>query len=1024
MIKNYVKKGGNIWINVHLSADMRDYEPTKVFLKELGASPLLFNLSDTSKEITLPPWWIKFAWTENIKSAFFETKGKNLWYPTGIYKMGPRSFIFELSPEWKKIVTTENTAEAKPIFVRIPYFDRIQENKTKRGKLPLLGLREFGSGKIAISGFYHSYVFSDPFAPALARVMTDKGYGNKKSCWLSLFENLTKYLTSNYKKIKRDRPFKTKEEMKVNPFSQRSKELPEYNWNNAKYPEQVWKKGGIFIISEKYSINDYAEKGKEAGLDFLVLIKDLKNLDEKKLNDFKIKCKKISSINFKVIPGIYFQDLFGDNLIATGNHITFPDSSIWDKKKKCLKPPSTGKIPGALDQMGDAWLHFVLEQLHHSAIVASLLHNKNGIPYDDYRDYNSIAVITTKNGEIIDSAVDKYLRLQDRGENLIPIAVHFIDSPEIIKRISKNGFLIYTYRNPETFFSRDHMLDNPAIFVSNGPEINYWMWKGPRDFENTGNPFDLSRWYFFVKLAVSSKNGLKEVKIYDGQDIDIDFTLSGKRDFSIEIPYLHDKQKNLVPVIKDTEGKIAIGAEVFDRSHIAEEFMCSDRNNQLFYSMQRRKNGIDMSRSFNAGVTPNKGPWSGEISPWSALISDPPHRLSVIGFDGAPSGGSVSYVFPQDILVKKYGELKLRSNPYRIFNSSDVGIGKAIINSGYKPENKVSNVWHTILPVFPTKYIDAEFKNTYFIPKQEDDFPVFLTEINLKFKKDIPANQNFPLSFPVVMLDPRKAELWQIRTSENKFLSGKRTQGKISVDKEILFHFGKGSYIRFSEAPTGSMTVLSLSDNLYLYVDRYIWRGYIGLKKGILLKSGKEYKFKFLFVGEPFNSLKSNTVAESIYNSFFRNNLFLKINKGELIEKTYPIFLNAENGIVEFEKNSDTYVSIPIIIKNLNPSISAYVYFHSTGKYRPIGVDSKGNGYLSLRGKYKEKITAGNLIICKNKDLKVTVIPGEKRKFVCYLLNPTDKIIKTLIKTADFPFLKNFSKKIEIMPHSLKKISF
>lgn len=1021
LVKKYVENGGNVWINVHIAADMRDYAPLMDFLKEIGANVLLYNISDPSKERILPPWHIKFSYTSNINKKFVNIENPILWYPVDLYKIGPRSFTFDFSDEWEKIIETEDTVELTPIFTRIAFFDEKQEKSSKRGKYPLMGIRKFGSGNIIVSGFYHPYVFSDPFAPALGKVMIENGFENKKSHWILIFRNILKDVCKEYEKIKRDRPLRTNPDLKKNPysippyyFSPMGEPMGEFDWRYAEYPVQVWRKGAIFVINENFPLSKYTEEAKNAGLEFVVLIKELSKLDRNKISEFKNECKKLSDPKFSVIYGIFYKDIYGDNLIATGEHITFPDRAIWDEEKKCLKPPKPGEIPGALDQLGDTWSHFHLTQMHFSSVIASLLHNQNTIPYDDYRDYNAISIITTKNGEIIDEAIKEYLRLQDRGENLLPLSVHFIENPEEIGKIVKNNnYLIYLCRDPYDFFSHDHMLDNPSIYVSNGPKIKYYMWKGPRDYENKANPYDISRWYFILKIDVESAVGLSEIKIYDGLKVFRNFILNGEKTFSYELPLLHDKQKNLVLIAKDVNGKICVSAEAFDRNHIAEEFMCSDRNNQLFYSMQARKNGIPFSRGFSGSVTPFKGPWTGIYTAWMPLIPDPPHRLSVVGFDGIPYGSCEIQILGWGYPFVEYGEMKLRSNPDRILNSMDVAIGKSILNTGYLPTEKVTNVWHTILPVYSTKLIDAEIKNYYFIPRPDTDLPASLVDLKIKFKEDFQPKETSKLAFFSLLIDSRNSENYYLRVG-NDFYSGVR---KIPSFDEFFVPFNKGSYVKLGNGPTGSTIVFSLSDNLFLYADKNFWRGYIGIKNKGPIKKGEEFEFKFLIIGEPFNYPENNLICENIFKTFFSGQQNIILTKGKVIENSYPLVLKAENGIIEGKKKSDSYISIPLMIQNLNKNTSTFLYFPDTNKFRPVAVDENGIGYVSLPGKGEEKFIIGDIIEVDNKDVIVNVVITEKNEILCEIHNPLDKKIKTAIKNKkEFPFLKDFYKEIELKP--------
>ncbi len=1037
MLDEYIKSGGAVLANPYVGEAPKDLVASDLFLKKYGAAVQIDDITDPVRKIIQEPWHLDFTWTDKINREFLglPENDKYLWYPIGAYKYGVRTYTFKLGEGWTPIASTDDSATLTTRYLRVGYFDDGRKRATKSGNFPFIAAKQEEDGRLAVSGIFHPYTFTDPFALSLGGVFTDKGFAGRRSCGFDLIVGLFKWLTADSTKIMRDRPSATNPKLLIPRNSEkvavRERRKTYDSFRYRKLPEFV--KGAIFELPDSAEAEDYITAAKDAGLRFAVFAKRTSAFPEKRksIKSFKIACLNKSSKSFNAIPAIVITDEFGGTLLYTGENIMFPADVIFDDAKQLLVTPKD-TIPGSNGGLGDAWMHYAFGQVGSMrSVIASMDHKNGQYPASDYRDYNSMVVISCEDGQVIEDMLPEYLRLQDRGENLLPLALHKILSPEQIADIVNKNFWIINLAEDDisAYFARNHMLDNPTINITSGPHVNYWFYKGGRDFSNVGDLYDFSQWHFTIKLDVTSDVGLDEVIIYDGQTIFRRYKLNGDKHFVREIPVMHSSQHNFVLAARDTNGGEVITAEIFDRSSIGEEFMCGDRNNQFFYSAQRRLKNTNpyFSKGLGYGMSPNKGPWSGESAIYSAFQEDPPHRLKTTSFDGGPGNCVAAYtLYPGGIK----GELPLRAEPDRVLNTSDIAIGKVRLNTGFPKDSKTSNVWHTLLPVLPTLFIDAEVVQKYFIPRPEDDFPTLLQNVRVKFKKQNTPSEKSPLLFELVRMNLREPMNWIAKSASGTVFAGTFKEDGKDSSKAFALPFGKGSYLRIGEGTSGSYTVVSMTNGLILYEPRNSKNFFIGFPNtGKPVEAGEEFKSSFLFIGEPFNVPANNMIIEKIVNAFFKGfttHLKIETQIGTVVDRrTYPIEVKANNNSWKADIDADIAVAVPFRITGLNPDSTAYLYSPSKKGSRPLEVLEDGSAYLSLPGNGREAVVVCNPILTDAKGIKLVVAQNREDEWFVYAENLSDKVLKATLKmNPDFTPFDDFTEvTLTLSPYESKRIT-
>jgi hypothetical protein len=177
-------------------------------------------------------------------------------------------------------------------------------------------------------------------------------------------------------------------------------------------------------------------------------------------------------------------------------------------------------------------------------------------------------------------------------------------------------------------------------------------------------------------------------------------------------------------VAADLAGGRALSGDQWDRNQRAEEFMCSDRNNQLSYGYVINKDGIGLLLGGNQTLaTPIKRISCG-ISPSGAFKND--RLLGAPAFDGVAGGEPEVWENTCPLSPAHAAPAPVVTEAHRLLITRDVMIGDGLRESYFADNIAVHNVWHTLWRTEPALEYSVNRRNHFFQINPNSPLAVFL----------------------------------------------------------------------------------------------------------------------------------------------------------------------------------------------------------------------------------------------------------------------------------------------------------
>jgi len=1023
----FLKEGGGIFFNPFNGESATPMPAIWSFSDQYGFRPLLEEIHDPANLRRATGWNVPFSYTDQIESHPVTAGVRGVWYPILRGQLYPRTMPLALEAPWTAVLFTAETAYTVPFQTFTPQIDARARKEGSRGKVPIAAVREFpGAGRMVVFGLYPAFSFADPFAEALEGISINKGMEGKRSDLFTFLCNSLRWLAEPSVKSGSLGGAGTDPKLLKNPHVLDKKKWGRtIGWTGAeelviedcshppagskwKRPATVYR--GLIGARTRYSGGkggpaEWSAAGARNGFAFVALMEDLAKLTPDGWAQLKKECLATAEAPCQVIPGFFVTDIYGGHWFFLGDLVPYPDARFLDAEKR-FGVDLVGKEAG-FHGLGTVILNYVIVQARMNSVAGSFLHKLASYPAYDFRDYCAAALVTQTGTNQDEEILNDYLYMQHRGESLLPVAVTMIDDPGAMDRVKSANYHTYVLaRSPRELrqqFNKWHMLYNEHFFVSNGPIIEDYSHIGDRDYSQIADWYNYSDWRWKVRLIASSPAGIEKVDIYDGPDVLFRrFLCGGKAQVALYLDMVHDRQKNLVAIVTDRQGHRAISGEQYDRSHLNQEFMCSDRNNQLTSSMQPRGDGTYFKTGFGCGVTPNKGPWNGEISAgvfrWDWKLGG-----VIQGFDGAPAGQPAAYFTPHTNAKEGKGK-DLHGRPRRLLFSSDIMIGECETDGTFPADIEFGNVWHCLGPVAPLD--DLYVHRRILVPiVKPDGMSAIYQEFEITTKKELHPDGN-AIFLNLGMFDRQKCQSYAFRRADGSVLCGRIDRTRPDRGREESF--GVGSYLALYDSPMGGAALYSLTDGLKIrfgvpWLDRAMFGWVV---PGDVVPAGTRFTARLLLVGIDRAQEPTNELVEA-----FRTGLgvgchpsyLVDVESGHRVDDHY--WLRIDGGGKGFAGTIKRYplpANLPIVVENLNTRWSAGYYDRNAAKYRPIGV-AEGKAYaVTDPSKGDCRIFVGHPVTCDNSDVFITVVQTDRKSFLVDFHNPTDRPITVAAEVCPF----------------------
>ncbi len=648
--------------------------PLLTWLRGLGATMPLRGVLDPDRRQVVD--WCKwpgapeYVWTSEIEPSPTTEGVKTLWYRTGAsaYYM-LLSAPLDLDQQWTALVRTgpqsqtvswaedPGLREVLSQDFREAYAQFLPGNGKREGRLPLLAVRAFEKGRLAVFGCNPQDFFWTGYIPAQGGVALRRGFGDRPSDGWRLLANLYRYLAEPSLASGALGGFQTVREQlfRAVPGPPRP-----YDWKNGAEgglggsfpaadplltgsvsPASQVSAGAVLptvprglvgarttYSTGKATVAEWATAARAAGLDFLVFLDELAYLNPTKWEALKADCAAASDDKFLAYPGFEFRHELGNR----GYFIS--REWVWPKDQKMFTQPGnmlcTSRSNGSDSGPLLLWLGYE-QPVNRSTQYTSgfFSHRTSPTPPWAHRAFGSCTIWSREGDRLLDSfeqSLPAFLKLQNQKLHISPMSLCLMSDPRQIAPAVKRGGPFLTVLGQQKDVAP--LLDTGGTYcyagrasglvATTGPSILTWngsyttpyvipRWNVARREEDF---FVLDNYRYRVRLAAASPVGLSEALIYDGdKGIYRRFLLNGRKQFEATLDLENDQHRHLVLVVKDTAGGLAVTPEIQTETWLNRHYLCADRCNW------------GTGNAGQGSYYQHPGPWTTQLGPQTMLVN-------------------------------------------------------------------------------------------------------------------------------------------------------------------------------------------------------------------------------------------------------------------------------------------------------------------------------------------------------------------------------------------------------------------
>jgi len=1013
---------------------MKSMDP---LLHPYGMHPVTGCLVDTQPVPALYGY-TSFAYTREI-IAHVLTKGvQGLWYPVGA-KAGGRTHFdtlrnanfvpFDVDDGWTVLVSVRATSTFKPFGAEEGAdTEWLQQPRMKAIRTPtpaVVAIREGaeGKGRIAVCGI--NGVYSDFVAgnDVFDGVCTGKGLDGKPSHLDRLLMNVLDWLGERSVAAGRDT---------VAGSDRKSFEVKPFRFADPKPVSDVRplqpvadRFEGMIGARSAYSggkstVAEYAAAARELGLDYLAFLEDFSVLAPSDFAKLQQECESLSDEKLILIPGIRIQDELGIHFFGFKVGLELPQESF-------LKPGTRvfSKYPDLPGQYrwivanggrnGTACGNFRLE-----------VKEPNGVPASDYNVQNPfVSLYTYRGGKLVDTMLDTYLKCAARTEWVSPIAIHLVDTAAELRAEWRSDHFKTTYlRDPgkglDSF--KDGIGDRFAFlstsYVSNGPRIEQWRSTG---HDCAGGWWDWTRLRRFVKLAVSSPAGLKEIRVLDGEREIRRFLPGGAKRFEHTMVLTYNEMDNNILIVTDNDGRQAISDEEWGKNQLFQLTWCADRNNMLSYA------GLPAPKAASGNTGGNyPAPWNLEKGGFRECLTPAVNqdRSRMPHFDGQPM--CVARVSPAPAVYAEQGVeggTRIARDFGRRLCSPDGAIQWVECRRVYPRSIEKPHPW-TRGPLVPMELFHADLTYTTFSHAGHLPAPVIL-EGKISFLKDVTFGKK---QYPGVhVLSMSAWNRWGgYHTAVVQHSSSGNMVTRISYTDEPTTGknglFNRGAYIYFYPSVFGSVGVMSLCDGLSFRMSNK--HASVGFDtRGRRFKAGDELTYRILVFVSGFDEPHSTRLPEALRDQLGMNgkgevSYTVDAEQGAVADQEYMLTIDGRGGgfAGEIRLPARFPVSLPVVVENLNDRWTSVLYDRGAKKLRPLGMHDNSAYCHRPPPERGGRIFVGHPFTLDHPELWLSVVQTRERELTVQIHNPTARAVTTQVSRSpffDFVTCKGFGVEVQ-----------
>ncbi|HEY3397835.1 MAG TPA: hypothetical protein VGM19_09290 [Armatimonadota bacterium] len=934
----------------------------------------------------------KYYWTDNIAAHPVTKDVKTVYYPARtVY--GAADNTLKLTPEWQVVVKGTADAVSRPLLMHQQ--DEIPD-ETKPGSYasapPLAAVRQAGKGRVALFAWSSIQTLFEYGHYMVEDVYFTRGGGGRTSDGLRLLTQTLGWLAE---------PSRQDPALGVGGYvNQPNRPAPQIappiKWKGSYVGEEVfgarrWYKG-IFgartaLTGGSGAVADYAAAAKAAGLDFIGFMEDFAQLTPAQWDKFRQECAAATTPELLVLPGQTYQRGPAGDWYFKISDSPYPQKDMLTPDGKRVANYLYDHFNTGLNTLG---------------------------PYDVRREpspiwvsraYNSMAVVTTREGKS-DVFLEPYLYQTGVQDEPKPVAIDLISSPAQVREAAGRYVNLYLCESQEELRKtlKNPDMGRPAQ-VSNGPVITTWQanncWRS-----TYGRPIPGTE-RIMARLVATSDVPLKEAIIYDGTRVFRRYLLTGNK-CDIVVNYLQDQQHQLVPVVYDTAGRLAVRKGQGNSDMFNRRFMCGDRQNSLTSS-------LDVDAAGNS-VNPAAGAM---INKFIYQDNGYPANAQIIGrvpwyWDGCP-GGYVQGGITNGMWLKPLVTPQPPDTGQFLVQRMEFPLGsRDVLCQAQSAEAQIPvKGWYDggFVPIVPLPEYRA-YTRLFEFKKTPDGPSAALIEGSYTM---LPDGKFEPHEWYWSQLSHIFYSLsgtvnarcnWAFVNPGEEYLSGAAPPKDRSAD--FIKTLQPGGFLAYTTAhESGAVFPLDQPITVVQNLNEANWfRVWLGYSKiGQTYRKGDVIPYRLvIFTGSV------NTTADTREIEAFRQGFGLGAQPpaytvqprvGSVLSTQYVLELQAQNGgFGGVVTRAQLPTRLPIRVHGINPRWTCGIVEHTEKWWLPLGTLDDA-AYAALDTRVDRDVWIGNVVTCDQPQLMLTLIPDGEGGYSIEAHNPTDQPLTANVRTVE-----------------------
>jgi hypothetical protein len=1005
---------------------------------------------DKLSQLTHSSQTTPLAWTDQVLPSPVSNGVKQIWYPCAPAYNAQMTGPIVVDENWQVFVRASATARAKAVDLAkstMPVLEDPFVRPDGESQPAFAALREYRGGRIALINQWRQFSIGSGTRYIFDSQVLSKGCGDRPSDFGRLLENTYRWLAETSLRAGQPGGYVAAPD-RLQPPNQNPQVKRDYAERTWSYdPTQLGAAApaphlkllrGLIGAKTTYSggtstVADYAQAAANVGLDFVVFLDDFAALTPEKLQLLREDCDRNSSDTLKLLPGFCIVNNIGNRMFFFSPApawipdycLTGPDHKTLYVQEEDAKGNYTGYLTPFLDWVLTSY-HVEKGQVGYYNFSAS----PHGMRLWDLRLYGMAAVRYYRNGQLVEDVTEDYLTTAQATIPPAPVSVNEVASADELEREVKSGHaLVYAQASSlHDLFPQalrwTHQYDAPNVFTSDGPIVHCWpdcfrVWTlGAEEFV-TGSAVMPS------PLSVSSERGLKEIRLYNGQQLFRRFLPGGAKEFQQTLVLDGTVQKNIVLVAEDMAGGKAVtfARRCWKDGSLAVSF-CSDHVNDGTMALAHGPYSYPAIRHPALPTDIAGDTWDG--GPLAALsLTGYQNIVPILESDQGREDGAR---FDQIPLLEftDEGAMAVRSQRRELFDPRVLA---------------VVNPWHTYGPItgpaplmhYAQKYCEY-LPPTIGVPQTGWAGPgvrqgtnASLLRNELIFQRDVTITS---LLFGYFTGSPQaKVVISQAGVVREIDLA---TPGNYES-----FVMERGDWFGYYSPSLANSNVFFNRGEPFRIENRAPHLFFFAQRQGSAVHRDDRAVFELAAIGIPLN-VEVKTPAKLVeYVRYLQQPAGLQVLRGQRVESPGLLELRVDDsGAVELvvpQPSNSLSLTLPCLISGLNPRWSAgllqqqgYVkgdYGDGNHRYRALGLDLEGNAYVPLYVELAPQthIVAGHPVTAGPEGtelfIQVTKVGHDPDRWHVSVNNPTDRVITTTLRPAmELPALTFSSQSVTLQP--------